>query len=366
MPNKKSYIQVKHEFDNKGLILDDKEYINSKSSLMCHDKNGYFYSLSYNDIRDKRTKNFDIISPYNQFSIKNIQIYLDKHKSGVKILSTQYIRNNQNLLFQCECGNIYMATWNHILNSNKLQCSDCGCAIKVKKRITPNEIVKKELKNYGLELMKFDNNIHQLVIKNKDGYMCSADLHNIRNNEQPCWFHKKNPFTTYNLSKYLQNNNIELKLLDIDLENIGVNDYLNFQCKCGNSFLATITQVMYEKRYRCPKCVNSISGLELKVKEFLDFKKIKYEQQKTFSNCKNIRCLRFDFYLSDYNCCIEVNGKQHYYKNQMFNIQLDEQRQRDEFKKQYCIDNDIKYVEIPFWKIQNSDSYKKIIDEILE
>ena len=36
------------------------------------------------------------------------------------------------------------------------------------------------------------------------------------------------------------------------------------------------------------------------------------------------------------------------------------------YKKQYCLNNNIKCVEIPFWKIQNSNEYKNIIDEILE
>lgn len=41
-----------------------------------------------------------------------------------------------------------------------------------------------------------------------------------------------------------------------------------------------------------------------------------FEQQKTFNNCINPKTnkkLRFDFYLPDYNCCIEYDGEQHYY-----------------------------------------------------
>ena len=33
---------------------------------------------------------------------------------------------------------------------------------------------------------------------------------------------------------------------------------------------------------------------------------------KRLKNCKNINFLPFDFYLSDYHCCIEFDGKQHY------------------------------------------------------
>ena len=49
--------------------------------------------------------------------------------------------------------------------------------------------------------------------------------------------------------------------------------------------------------------------MEDKILEFLN---IKYEEQKTFEGLKYIGKLRFDFYLPDYNLCIEFQGKQHY------------------------------------------------------
>ena len=39
---------------------------------------------------------------------------------------------------------------------------------------------------------------------------------------------------------------------------------------------------------------------------------IKFERQKRFDGCKDIRMLPFDFYLLDYNICIEYDGEQHF------------------------------------------------------
>ena len=63
----------------------------------------------------------------------------------------------------------------------------------------------------------------------------------------------------------------------------------------------------------CGRCKTSRG--EEKVKEVLDKLKITYKQQYTFKDCINPNTgylLRFDFYLPDYNCCIEYDGIQHF------------------------------------------------------
>jgi len=45
---------------------------------------------------------------------------------------------------------------------------------------------------------------------------------------------------------------------------------------------------------------------------FLDKYKIQYVREQKFEGYKNKTRLRFDFYLSQYNCCIEYFGEQHF------------------------------------------------------
>ena len=64
-------------------------------------------------------------------------------------------------------------------------------------------------------------------------------------------------------------------------------------------------------------CFKSSKG-ELKISKALKKLKINYENQKSFNNCRNPetnRKLFFDFYLPDYNCCIEYDGEQHFIAN---------------------------------------------------
>ena len=58
----------------------------------------------------------------------------------------------------------------------------------------------------------------------------------------------------------------------------------------------------------CPIC--RLSKGETKIKKFLEDNKINFTPQKQFSDCRYKRKLPFDFYLPDYNCCIEYQGEQ--------------------------------------------------------
>ncbi len=92
---------------------------------------------------------------------------------------------------------------------------------------------------------------------------------------------------------------------------------------------------------------------EEKVYNVLKENNFKVESQYTFNDCKSSKynaILKFDFYLPDYNCCIEYQGQQHYgYTSGWNNKNNFEHRQElDEDKRQYCKKHNIKLVEIPF------------------
>lgn len=78
--------------------------------------------------------------------------------------------------------------------------------------------------------------------------------------------------------------------------------------------------------------------------------KIKYKQQKTFKECKNVQVLQFDFYLPDYNCCIEYDGIQHFKPINFFGGDdfLKYIKQNDTIKNEYCKNTHIKLLRIKY------------------
>lgn len=111
------------------------------------------------------------------------------------------------------------------------------------------------------------------------------------------------------------------------------------------------------KNRGCPRC-NSSRG-ESQIRKNLKKLNIKFKEQKTFDGCRNICLLPFDFYLEDFNMCIEFDGVQHFKPIEFFGGQKDfENRLRnDKIKNEYCLENNIRLKRIKY--NENIDSIIK-------
>jgi hypothetical protein len=98
----------------------------------------------------------------------------------------------------------------------------------------------------------------------------------------------------------------------------------------------------------CSSCKES-SG-EREIRNFLINNNILFESQHTFSNCRNKLPLPFDFYLTDYNICIEYDGRQHYKINEFFGGEktFEQLLINDNIKNEYCKEKNIKLLRIKF------------------
>ena len=100
-------------------------------------------------------------------------------------------------------------------------------------------------------------------------------------------------------------------------------------------------------------CCHSQSKSEIKIYNFLKENNIKFIEQKKFSKCINPitgKKLRFDFYLSKLNICIEYDGKQHYEPISIWGGEkaLKENKFRDYIKDEFCKNNGIKLFRISY------------------
>lgn len=102
---------------------------------------------------------------------------------------------------------------------------------------------------------------------------------------------------------------------------------------------------------------------------FLNLNNIIFESQKTLNGCKNIRSLKFDFIIYDNNnniiCVIETDGPQHdeeeYKKHRFENIMepFEVIKQRDKLKNEFCKENDIPIIRIPYNKFNILEEFIK-------
>lgn len=113
------------------------------------------------------------------------------------------------------------------------------------------------------------------------------------------------------------------------------------------------------KQWYCNVCRHICSKGELKIKQILTSLHIKYKQQHFFNDCRGEKgqYLKFDFYLPDYNCCIEFDGEQHYNYKGAFGMSYEEflkGQERDKKKNEYCHNHHIKLLRIPYTILDNN------------
>ena len=109
------------------------------------------------------------------------------------------------------------------------------------------------------------------------------------------------------------------------------------------------------------------SGLERAVAFYLTAKNIDYKMQEDTLKCVNPstgKVLPYDFELPKYKIIIEVQGYQHYDAGIDYNTtskELQYQIEKDEYKKQYAIDNGYQFVTITYKDIERKE-FGKIIE----
>ena len=126
-------------------------------------------------------------------------------------------------------------------------------------------------------------------------------------------------------------------------------------CKHCNGYFYGIPHAMLDAGNGCPIC--SSSRGERRIRNWLDDNRIEYIAEHKFSDCKDKSLLPFDFYLKDLNVVIEYDGKQHYEPNEYFGGKLGFEaiKRHDEIKNQYCKDNHVALIRIPYWDFHNID-----------
>lgn len=200
-------------------------------------------------------------------------------------------------------------------------------------------------------------------------------MHKLKsNNTKSCgclqkeWTIKKNKANALDITE--QRKGTLTALRKVGSSNSG--NIWEIQCDCGNIFTLSIGEWNRDQygdghraRITCPLCQTNSKG-QLALREILKDNSIDFIEEWTDSGqCKNPQTqgiLRFDFYLPSCNTCIEYDGEQHFISNGGYYTQefVKQVQFRDNIKNQYCKDNNIKLIRIPYTDfIQLSFDYLK-------
>ena len=260
----------------------------------------------------------------------------------------KYIDAHTKILHRCKVdGYEWFVTPNNVLDGKG--CPKCGIEILKRKLAKSHDeymdeilIINKNIKVIGKYINSQTPIMHKCLICGYEWEVIPSRL--LSGGGCPaCYGKMKKTQDKYIQEVFSINPNIEVMG-----EYINANTPILHRCKIdGHEWYAKPHNILCGKG--CPKC-NESKG-ERNIASWLCGINIYYESQKRFDNCRDKNPLPFDFYLPDYNICIEYQGIQHYKPIGYFGGQktFESQVLRDNIKKDYCKDNGILLFEIPYY-----------------
>ena len=131
----------------------------------------------------------------------------------------------------------------------------------------------------------------------------------------------------------------------------GSHMYWVCQCDCGNQHEVSSSHLKDGTVQSCG-CISTSIG-EINIENILKINHIEYKKQVTFKELKNIKPLRYDFGIYQKEKLIrliEFDGIQHFKEQNFFTHDLESIQKNDKIKNQYCRENNIPLVRIPYWE----------------
>ena len=128
------------------------------------------------------------------------------------------------------------------------------------------------------------------------------------------------------------------------------------RCDCGREIVTRGVSLRSGNTETCGLCQPSRG--EGRIERILVEQNIEFIRQYKISGCKNIYELPFDFAIFENGCLlclIEFQGRQHYEESFVFDNgedSLKSRQYRDKIKRDYCLKESIKLIEIPYTDLE--------------
>lgn len=319
--------------------------------------------------------NHPIVHRSNPYSIQNINLWIKINKKPYKLLSKKYNGCKELLSLLClnnQCKERFETTWEILkqgcscpfCSGQKVSFSNC-LAIK-----NPN-LAKEWHPTKNINLTPYDVTCGS---GKKVWWQCSKNPKHewmaeiVNRNKSGCpYCAGRLPSEEYNLAIYYpelcKDWNYQKNEKPPSEYTPGSQKIVWWKCnKCGEEWKGSISNAVWGRG--CPKCFKSYG--ERIIDRYLKEKEMFFEYEFSFDDLlsESGYPLRFDFAVfEDMNktkikTLIEFDGMQHYkwvkgfFTEEAFNkLQF-----HDKLKNEYCNNNNIKLLRIPYWEVNNINS----------
>ena len=294
---------------------------------------------------------------------------------GYKIITGkhQYVKSTEKIRYVCNCGSglEIKQTFTHFKRGKGRVCAECTVQFKGNKRRTYEDVVAEIHRDGVCEVVTskkdyIDTN-QKISLRCKCGDIFYASVHDYKSSDKKqCNVCGNNHLRVEEFISFFEEleSRYGCKLLEYSSDKgyITHRSELKIQCECGELFKTIMNSVQRYHKVTCNKCSKIVSKGEDRIRTYLINNGIEFEMQHTFSDCRGKRKpLPFDFAVFDEKrkFLIEYDGIQHFEPRE-FGMRKEETLQsfreiqaNDQIKNQYCIDNDIPLIRIPYWEFDN-------------
>lgn len=282
------------------------------------------------------------------------EFVMSESNGNCELLSINKKHGRDYMKIKCSCGNSYDTLYYRFKNG-KHTCNDCTG----KSRYSIYQIKTFVTNNSECELLSdsYENNSQLLLFRCSCQKQFHTTLKIFKNGKKQCG-NCTNEYLSDKFSKSHKTFEKEV-IMATGNEYLVIGEYKNRKTKvkikhtkCGCEWFVNPSDFLH-KESRCPQC-NESKG-ERFISEWLTHQKITFQSQYKFNDCVNKRRLPFDFAVFNNDklvLLIEYDGKQHYIKGCFGVDQYEVIKNNDRIKSQYCQENQIPLLRIPYTKFK--------------
>jgi len=334
-------------------IIDDQNY-----------KYQVYFRVIHNSIRRKLKLNRFFRN--NTYTFENINNYLISENKSFTLISIDNNNAIDDLSWYCPIHGIFNTSWNIVKNGSG--CPDCGIISASIARRNSIEYVRSIFQENDLVLMTdiYNNNEERLPFicnKHKDEGIQYISFGSLITGGG-CNYCSKERYLK-KVTKPHEQFISEVKAIHGDKYEV-ISQYVN--CKNHVEVYCTKCQELFSiapnhliEGHGCGNCNKSLG--ENTIEQILLGKKLNFIKQHKFDDCIGLkRKLPFDFATFNNNDklkhLIEYNGIQHYKPVAIFGGEEAFKKQcvNDKIKYDYCQNNNINLIIIPYWEFKNIES----------
>lgn len=304
----------------------------------------------------------------NRMTLQEYLYKLQNIRPNIRILThikeEAFIRKRGKIQYVCECGNIDTKPMESLLNG--VSCPRCTNKDSGKKH-------RKTMKQYLSEVKKINPDVEILsdYVGNENDITFKCSCGNIDKKKARLLIRNKCCCSNCSKSKKKTTQQFKEEMLNVNPNIQILGEYVNAEtpieyiCECGKRHSSAPSLLLVG--HRCGEC--NMSKSEYITDHFLNEQNIEHYYDYKFDDCKNKKNLKFDFFLPEYNTCLELDGEHHYMPVNFKGIDDARAKERHEYTKEldkikddYCKVKNITLIRIPYWDF---DNITKILSESL-